>query len=507
MENIIIDASTGHIGTSSMLLASLTPKLHPNSINRAINRTLEGYDGPKPQMVTIEGQRMFSAPIETCDFILDNMKDKKGEWDTWRQRSGQEFKNALRERVNGVLAALSNENEIQIPPVAPAAEPQPDEAVMEIEEIETKASILQKSLRSINIVGSVRIDEASGKASIIDVIKLLCPDKNEDYVKKTLSRVLAKDEDFLGLGQRVPDTLALADRVERIKINGKGHETPVSDAKTIVEIIWLLPAGAAKEFRRQSAETICRVLGGDVSLCQEIEQRCSRLQSTEDGRAFQSFVTDQGPAKKQRDDTMPNWFEYATAEEKRAYISKEVAKSIALSQQELVLSEINVFETCKEKLESVGHFDQRDKIEFADRVKDVQQRATRYNNLISDAPAAPAAPATNASDISICMALPIDDTIDPETGVLIATPKCSPSVRGPETSICVEAAKMGISIGDKAGQIGKIVKRMYSERYGEEAGRNIPKRSTTFRGKPFNENTYFSRDSDLIQRAIRLCVS
>ncbi|CAN0320740.1 unnamed protein product, partial [Hapterophycus canaliculatus] len=45
------------------------------------------------------------------------------------------------------------------------------------------------------------------------------------------------------------------------------------------------------EFRRQSAETICRVLGGDVSLCQEIEQRCSCLQSTEKGRVYQQFVT------------------------------------------------------------------------------------------------------------------------------------------------------------------------------------------------------------------------
>lgn len=31
---------------------------------------------------------------------------------------------------------------------------------------------------------------------------------------------------------------AIADRVRRIKINGKGHETPVT------EIIWLLPAQA-----------------------------------------------------------------------------------------------------------------------------------------------------------------------------------------------------------------------------------------------------------------------
>lgn len=80
---------------------------------------------------------------------------------------------------------------------------------------------------------------------------------------------------------------------------------------TNIEIIWLLPARAAKEFRRQSAHTICRVLGGDTSLCDEIEQRYARLQSTEEGRAYQNFVMYQGPAKKTRSEA-PFWFEYAS---------------------------------------------------------------------------------------------------------------------------------------------------------------------------------------------------
>ncbi|CAM9556425.1 unnamed protein product, partial [Ectocarpus fasciculatus] len=36
---------------------------------------------------------------------------------------------------------------------------------------------------------------------------------------------------------------------------------------------------------------------------------------------------------------------------------------------------------------------------------------------------------------------------------------------------------------------------------------NIPKRATIFRGKPFPENSLWSRDVDLIQQAIRIvCV-
>lgn len=224
-----------------------------------------------------------------------------------------------------------------------------------------------------------------------------------------------------------------------------------------------------------------------MSLCDEIEQRCTRLQSTEEGRAYQNFVMDQGPAKKIRS-KQPFWFEHASDEQKKAFVSVVAKKDIALE-------EIDMYETCKQKLESLGHFAQRDKIEFADRIKDIQRRASR---AIAAAP-------VDSSTVSV--ARPVDDSIDPETGLLIATPKCSESVRGPETSICLEAGKMGIKVGEKAGRVGKIVKSLYAERYGVEAGRNIPKRHTTFREKPFPENSYWSRDADLIQKAIRIvCV-
>lgn len=33
-------------------------------------------------------------------------------------------------------------------------------------------------------------------------------------------------------------------------------------------------------------------------------------------------------------------------------------------------------------------------------------------------------------------------------------------------------------MGEKAGQVGKVLKRLYSERYGVQASINIPKRNT-----------------------------
>jgi hypothetical protein len=58
-----------------------------------------------------------------------------------------------------------------------------------------------------------------------------------------------------------------------VKINGKGRETPVADAKTLIQIIWALGGKKAREFRIKCAEYICRVLGGDPSLVREMEIR------------------------------------------------------------------------------------------------------------------------------------------------------------------------------------------------------------------------------------------
>ncbi|CAB1106716.1 unnamed protein product [Ectocarpus sp. CCAP 1310/34] len=490
INNIVIDASSGDVAVKSMI-KNIMPNLSEGGILKTVHRVLGDYNGPKMSTRLMNGRLACAATLELCYEILDKMSGPP--WRKWREESGNAFKEALCERVESVRSSSQTEQfQLQSPP-----QPQPPQKVG------ITTAVLQKALRSININGSVRIDDGCGKESIIDTTRLVCRGAYSAYAAQMFTRVLEEERNDGGSsfmrGEQTPTPIA--DRVDYIRINGHGKVTPVSDSKTIVEIIWLLPSGSAKEFRRQSAETICRVLGGDISLCGEIEQRCARLQSTEEGRAYQSFVTDQGPAKKQRA-AMPAWFEYATAEEKRAYISIEATTSIVLAKKALVLRDVDVFETCKEKLNSVGQFDEGDEIEFADRIKDIQRRAKRVDNMIT------AAPAVDTSPISVCAAMPVDDTIDPETGEKAGQTgkvvKRLPSVRGPETSICVEAGKMGSSVGEKAGQTGKVVKRLYSERYGQEAGRKIPKRSTTFRGKPFSGKTYYARDSDLIQRAIRI---
>lgn len=53
----------------------------------------------------------------------------------------------------------------------------------------------------------------------------------------------------------------------------------------------------------------------------------------------------------------------------------------------MVFGEIDIYNICKQKLESVGRFATRDEIDYADRIKDVQRRASRSDNLLTAVPA------------------------------------------------------------------------------------------------------------------------
>ena len=55
------------------------------------------------------------------------------------------------------------------------------------------------------------------------------------------------------------------------KFKGRGQRgTPVTDAKGVIEIIMLLPGATAAKVRRQAAELLCRYLGGDLALADEV---------------------------------------------------------------------------------------------------------------------------------------------------------------------------------------------------------------------------------------------
>ena len=116
------------------------------------------------------------------------------------------------------------------------------------------------SLTVDQILGRIRLDPDTRKGSVLDVIQLVtgCTQNNSpvllERIKKAFPDVTTKCSDF--------------------KFAGKGQRlTPVAPVPVLVEIAWLCQGKNAREFRRAGVRTLCRALGGDLSLVDEITAR------------------------------------------------------------------------------------------------------------------------------------------------------------------------------------------------------------------------------------------
>ena len=331
-----------------------------------------------------------------------------------------------------------------------------------------------------NITTSIRVDAATKKGSVIDVIRLVQGCNASDA--STYFRRLVND---LGteLGTRCPS----------LKINGKGQATPCADARTLVEIVWALPGRAAREFRRSSAETVCRVLGGDPSLAAEIEARHDTLHQLENGRAAQEFLLGDEAERCQGD--LPMELRIASAQQKSAYFDLWLQEKqqqleerhMLVRQQQLQNEEARrksqvAFVKCGyELLTGLGVADARDKIACGDVVRRI---------LLQDSHAQ-----SSSSSSSTALVAPDD--------LSVPTPECNPVHRGEEISMHSVATRLSQRIPPgKESQVGKAIKRLYAIKYDEAAASRIPKRNVPFRGQIFAENTYWQRDVELVEQAI-----
>ncbi|CAN0489552.1 unnamed protein product, partial [Ectocarpus sp. 8 AP-2014] len=148
INNIVIDARSGHVGVKSMI-KNIMPGLSDNGILKTVHRVLGDYNGPKMSTRLMNGRLACAATLQLCFEILDKMTGPP--WSKWRENSGNVFKKALRERVERVRSSTQTEQlQLQPPP-----------------QVGIKTAALQNALRSVNIHGSVRIDDGLGKASII----------------------------------------------------------------------------------------------------------------------------------------------------------------------------------------------------------------------------------------------------------------------------------------------------------------------------------------------------
>ena len=60
-------------------------------------------------------------------------------------------------------------------------------------------------------------------------------------------------------------------KIVHFKFKGRGQrETPITDARGIIEVIMLLPGQQASRVRRQAAALLCRWLGGDLTIIDEV---------------------------------------------------------------------------------------------------------------------------------------------------------------------------------------------------------------------------------------------
>ena len=143
---------------------------------------------------------------------------------------------------------------------------------------------------------TIRVDKETQFASLKDLLLLF------DYSEANVNKVIN------GLPVELRDKCAL------IQLNGVGQKMLCAPANTLIEIVWALKSSKTYAFRSQCAKTICRVLGGDLSLAEEIEKRHATISDNE--RSF--FIAPVAPPP------LPQ------TELKRVKIEKTVTKTTTL---------------------------------------------------------------------------------------------------------------------------------------------------------------------------------
>lgn len=135
------------------------------------------------------------------------------------------------------------------------------------------------------VVSNIRVDRVTQKGSVYDVVMAVsgCP---QAWVTRTYTRVC----------RQYPESSS-TEKVQWIRINGCGRVTPVANALTLIEIVYVLPGKAATTFRRSSAAMVCQMLGGDLTILAEVERCLTQMASTSEG-AFLSGTIDQHAATK-----------------------------------------------------------------------------------------------------------------------------------------------------------------------------------------------------------------
>jgi hypothetical protein len=148
------------------------------------------------------------------------------------------------------------------------------------------------------------------------------------------------------------------------KFSGRGQQPiPVCDARSIVELVMILPGRAATAMRRQAARVLVRFLGGDMSMVEEIARN----------RLTQEELAEDDP-------NHPLRLFGATVEHEESEAIKRKREEVTLSELELQLCEqsgalkrrrIESVQYCLAALEGSGNADDRDKQRCTDMIREI----------------------------------------------------------------------------------------------------------------------------------------
>ena len=111
----------------------------------------------------------------------------------------------------------------------------------------------------------IRVDKGTNFASLKDLLMIF------GYSEANVNKVI----------NGLPDELR--EKCTLMQLNGVGNKMLCAPANILIEIVWALKSSKTHEFRSQCAKTICRVLGGDTTLADEIERRHSAISTAEEG--------------------------------------------------------------------------------------------------------------------------------------------------------------------------------------------------------------------------------
>jgi len=328
----------------------------------------------------------------------------------------------------------------------------------------------------------IRVDKKTQKASVIDVIKLVTGQNND--AASTIFKRLSND---------------VRTNCSKLRINGKGRETPVADAPTLVSLIWELPGKAARAFRRQSAHWVCRILGGDLRLAQEIEQRY--VQTSQEAKSFFLQNAQPGPSQnveferrlKQRQmelDMQRKEQEFKSEMEERNIASRQRQEKMKLENEERRL----VLRQRQEKI----------KLENEERRMVLRQRQEDFDNQTL-ASMKRSIEVLNMDDrdriwfkdlVRICQKRKADQ-------MLGRIGKAAEEKPVQFISIPLVAAQMGVRPNGKESLNGRRMVKLWREKYDKGRKEQPPKRVSLYQGREILANSYTEEDTDIMQQAIR----